>query len=69
MEMSAALRTKLSDHVGTHLEGGYPATCNAVVSACNGLMDFTPEEKEWVSKALPHGTFNSADDVKRALHI
>ena len=69
MEMSEALRTKLNEHVGMHIEGGYPATCSAVVSACNGLSDFSPEEKAWVSEALPHGTFNSPDDVKRALHI
>ncbi len=69
MEMSADLRTKLNEHVGMHVEGGYPADCNSLVMACNNLSEFTSEEKEWFSKTLPHGTFNSPDDVKKALHI
>jgi hypothetical protein len=69
MEMSPALRTKFNAHVGTHVEGGYPATCSAVVEACSNMHEFTQEEKDWFSKALPHGTFNSADEVRKAINL
>ncbi len=68
MEMSSGLKTKLNAHVGTHVDK-YPADCNDLVMACNNLSEFTSEEKEWFSKALPHGTFNSPDDVKRAINL
>jgi len=68
MEMSAELRTKLSEHVGEHVDS-YPATCSDLVNACNNLSDFSPTEKEWFSKALPHGTFESPDEVRKAIGI
>jgi hypothetical protein len=69
MEMSPALKTKLNEHVGMHVEGGYPATCSALVESCNNMNEFTTEEKDWFAKALPHGTFNSPDEVKKAISI
>jgi len=47
----------------------YPATCSDVVEACGNMSEFTKEEKTWFSKNLPHGTFKSADEVKRAVGI
>jgi len=66
--MSPALRTKLSEHVGMHVDK-YPATCNDLVMACNNLHEFSSEEREWFSKALPHGSFESPDEVRRAIGI
>ena len=66
--MSAEMRTKLNAHVGEHVES-YPATCNDLVMACNNLHEFTSSEKEWFSKALPHGTFASSDEVRKAIGI
>jgi hypothetical protein len=69
MEMSPALRTKLNEHVGMHVDGGYPASCNSLVMSCNNMSEFTSEEKEWFSENLPHGTFNSPDEVKKAINL
>jgi len=69
MEMSASMRAKLNEHVGTHVEGGYPATCSSLVMSCNNLSEFTADEKAWFAEALPHGSFNSPDDVKKAIGL
>ena len=67
MEMTHELRAKLEEHVGTHVE--FPASCNDVVMACNNLSEFSAHEKEWFSGALPHGSFENANDIKRALKL
>ena len=47
----------------------YPATKAELVAECNGLSDFSEEDKkEFISK-LPGGTYNSADDVIKALGL
>ena len=68
MEMTSALKAKLNEHVGTHVEQ-YPADCNDLVMACNNLSEFTSAEKEWFTKALPHGMYKNANEVKRAIHL
>lgn len=68
MEISAEMRTKLNDHVGMHVDK-YPATCSDLVMACNNLHEFSAEEKEWFSKTLPHGTFQSPEEVRKAVGI
>lgn len=68
MEMTPALKAKLDEHVGMHVEH-YPADCNDLVMACNNLSEFSWDEKQWFSKSLPHGTFENPNDVKKALHL
>lgn len=68
MELTSNLRAKFMEHVGKDVET-YPATCNDVVSACNNMSEFTGAEKEWFSKNLPHGTFNSPAEIKKALQL
>jgi len=67
MEMSPELKEKYMSHIGSDVE--YPATCEALVSACNGMSEFSGDEKAWFAKALPHGTFNSAADVNKAVGL
>jgi hypothetical protein len=65
MAVSTALKEKYSAHIADDVE--YPATCSDLVSACNNMSEFSQEEKDWFSKTLPHGTFNNADEVTKAL--
>jgi len=45
----------------------YPATKAELVTHCNNLSDFAEEDKKEFSKGLPEGTYNSADEVSKAL--
>ena len=55
----------MTDHLKTHIT--YPATKAQLAAACNGMSDVNPQDKmDFVTK-LPDGTYNSADDVMRAL--
>ena len=45
----------------------YPATKVELVAACNGLSDFSEEDKKSFAEKLPEGTYNSAEDVMKAL--
>ncbi len=67
MELTQELKNKYAAHIGDDVS--YPASCNDLVAACSNMSEFSGEEKEWFSKALPHGSFNTADDVKRAVGV
>lgn len=56
---------KAMDHLKNHMQ--YPATKADLVAACNNLSDFTPEDKASFAEKLPEGSYNSADDVAKAL--
>lgn len=45
----------------------YPATKAELLAECDGLSDFSEEDKKEFSKNLPGGTYNSADEVVKAL--
>lgn len=45
----------------------YPATKAELVAHCNNLSDFSDEDKKEFAEKLPEGTYNSADDVIKAL--
>ncbi|TLY12472.1 MAG: hypothetical protein E6K84_06455 [Thaumarchaeota archaeon] len=47
----------------------YPASCNDIMTACSGMSEFSKAEKDWFGKALPHGTFSTAADVKKAVGV
>ena len=68
MEMTASLKAKLNEHVGTHVDS-YPADCNDLVTACNHMEEFSSGEKEWFAKTLPHGMYKNSNEVKRAVHL
>lgn len=67
MEMSTELKEKYNSHIGSDVE--YPASCEAIVTACNGMSEFSADEKAWFSKTLPHGTYSSAADVSKAVGL
>lgn len=54
-------------HLREHQE--YPATKQELVESCNNLSDFSEDDKKWFESNLPEGTYNSADEVMRALNI
>ncbi|MBI2040281.1 DUF2795 domain-containing protein [Candidatus Microgenomates bacterium] len=53
------------DHLKTHQT--YPATKAQLVAECNNLSDFSEEDKTEFAQNLPEGSYNSADDVVKAL--
>lgn len=55
------------DHLKTHQT--YPATKADLVATCNGLSDFSEEDKKEFSEKLPEGNYNSAEEVTKALGL
>lgn len=55
------------DHFKSHQS--YPATKDALVKECNDLADFSAEDKAWFIEHLPEGTYNSAEEVTKALGL
>lgn len=53
------------DHLKTHQK--YPATKAELVAECNNLSDFSDADKKDFMEKLPEGTYNSAEDVMKAL--
>jgi len=53
------------DHLKTHQS--YPATKANLVTECDNLSDFSEEDKNEFTEKLPEGTYNSADEVIKAL--
>lgn len=54
-------------HLRDHMT--YPANKAQLVAACNNLSDFSDEDKRSFSEKLPEGSYNSADDVIKALGL
>jgi hypothetical protein len=57
----------IMDHLKNHQD--YPATREEMVKECEGLSDFSDDEKKWFKDNLPEGTYNSAGEVMHALGI
>ena len=55
------------DHLRNHQT--YPATKADLVAACSNLTDFSEEDKKEFQENLPEGTYNSAEDVMKALGL
>lgn len=58
---------KVTDHLKNHQK--YPATKTELVAECDSLSDFSEEDKKEFASKLPGGTYNSADDVIKALGL
>ena len=58
-------KTGAIQHLKDH--ASYPSTKVELLAHCNSLSDFSEEDKKEFSKNLPEGTYNSADDVIKAL--
>jgi|GEM_PF-1252950 len=55
----------VKEHVLKHVK--YPATRADLIKACNGMADVPAEDKEKFAKKLPDKTFNSPEEVMKAL--
>lgn len=55
------------DHLKKHQS--YPATKDELVEECNKLSDFSDEDKRWFEKHLEDRTYDSAEDVMKALGL
>jgi len=45
----------------------YPATKESLVAAFKGFKDVKPDDKKWFDETLPSKTYDSSDDVMKAL--
>jgi hypothetical protein len=59
--------TKLKAHAVDHIK--YPATRAEILAACAQTPEFSAGEKKWIEQNLPEGTYNSPDDVLRAMKL
>lgn len=55
------------DHLKNHQT--FPASKEELVAECDHLSDFSEEDKQEFEENLPEGTYNSADEVVRALGV
>ena len=56
---------KVGQHLRDHQQ--YPASRAELLASCKGLSDFSAGEKRWFADHLPEGTYQSADEVLKAL--
>ena len=54
-------------HLNEHQS--YPATKEELVAECDGLKDFSEEDKKWYEAKLTEKTYNSADEVIETLGL
>ncbi len=60
-----------TEEVVAHLRDhqSYPATKEQLVAECNNLSDFSEEDKREFMEKLPEGSYNSAEEVVKALGL
>ena len=58
-------RNKAAEHLNKHQT--YPATRAELLASCKNLMEFSASEKKWFAAHLPEGTYDSADEVLKAV--
>ena len=58
-------KSQAMDHLKNHQS--YPATKAQLVAECDNLSDFSADDKKEFMESLPGGTYNSADEVVKAL--
>jgi hypothetical protein len=63
-KMMSTLAEELG-HLKNHVK--YPADRAQVVATCNDMSDAPAPDRDWVSKNLPEGTYQSPDQVVLAL--
>jgi hypothetical protein len=54
-------------HLREHQE--YPATKEELVAECDNLSDFSEKDRKWFANNLPDRTYNSANEVIKALKL
>jgi len=58
---------EVKSHLTDHQK--YPATKEELVAACSNLSDFSEEDKKEFSEKLSDGSYNSAEEVSKALGL
>jgi hypothetical protein len=61
---------KLKEHMKmrNHVKAvKYPATKEELVTAFKGFKDVKPDDRKWFEETLPNKTFDSSDEVMKAL--
>jgi len=58
---------EVRQHIQEHMD--YPGTKDDLVKRCEDMSDVPAEEKDWFVQSLPDGTYNSADEVLKALGL
>jgi len=70
-EPSLGAQQKLREHVKmrNHITKNvkYPATKEEIVTTFKGLHDIKPDDRKWFEETLPSKTYESPDDVMKAL--
>ncbi len=67
MDGNMAMPAK-TDEMMKHLNHvDYPASKDDLIRACENMSDIPEEAKKWFMDKLPDSTFQSADEVKKAL--
>jgi len=59
--------TGAMEHLKTHMTK-WPATKAELVASCNNLSHFAPEDKMEFETKLPDGTYNTPEDVAKAMN-
>jgi DNA-binding HxlR family transcriptional regulator len=54
-------------HVREHTK--YPSTKGELTAACADMSDIPKADKQWIQQNLPDRTYNTADEVIRALKL
>ena len=60
-------RMEVLEHFGRHVK--YPTTKKELVAACACMSEVPKADKEWFAKTLPDKTYNSSEEVKKALKL
>ena len=56
---------RLRNHIVKNVK--YPATKEEIVTAFKSVRDVKPDDKKWFEETLPSKTYDSSDDVMKAL--
>ena len=65
--MSTLTKEEVKTHIREHAT--YPTTKRQLVQACNEMSDVPQSDKEWFETNLPEGTYQTADEVIKALKL
>jgi hypothetical protein len=60
-------RMELTTHIKSHVT--YPIDKRDFMASCGNLSHVPQETRDWVDRALPDRTYQSAEDIYHALNL
>ncbi len=60
-------RKEIYEHVQGHVD--FPADKGKITASCNRMDDVPKVDREWFERTLPDRTYESPDDVIKALKL